>query len=128
MFPAKFIPLCDDYMASGSRVICDPAPTDTDEDWAVLSINRARRDELIKALLEDGFEADGKDYGDGTTNFRSFRKDSLNIIVIFNTQEYARFALATRIATALNLVNKADRITLFSMIREVRHPSGWLGF
>ena len=126
MFPTKLIPLCDDYMASGSRVICNPAPTDTDEDWAVLSYDFRRRKLLVEALLAEGFEVDGKEYGDGTINFRSYRKGDINVIVIFNSQEYARFALATRIATALNLTNKEDRIALFSMIRETKQP--YLGF
>lgn len=122
MFPSKLIPLCDDYMASGSRVICNPAPTDTDEDWAVLSYDYKRRKALTDALIAEGFEIDGKEYGDGTTNFRSYRKGDINVIVIFNSQEYARFALATRIATALNLTNKSDRIALFSMIRDAHQP------
>lgn len=118
MFPSKYIRYVQDYFPSGSRVICNPPPTDTDEDWAVYFSSHQSRQAFIKVLLEDGFVHDGKNYENDTTSFASYRKDELNLILFTNAQEYSRYKLATKAATALNLLNKDDRIALFQIIRD----------
>lgn len=109
--------------ATGSRVICDPAPTDTDEDWIVL-VAPEKFDEFWEHLIADGFELGGSElpepaeadetiYNYGC--FNSFKKGDLNYIVTTNQEFFDNFDRATVLAKALNLVNKDGRITLFQV-------------
>ena len=95
---------------TGSRAICVPSPTDTDDDYLVLA----------KPWLEDILKGQGwcKESADryGTSVFHSWRKDDINLIVTQDCEFFRKFELATKVAAAMNVSSKKDRVTLFKAI------------
>lgn len=103
----------------GSRVTCNPAPTDTDEDFLVL-VNGNDYQELLLELHEDGFEIGGSEvYSaeeyqlESTEGFQSFKKGITNYIITCNEEFFSKFMKATTICKTLNVLNKEDRIRVF---------------
>lgn len=114
---------CLKFELVGSRVTCDPAPTDTDQDVLVLADLNTWGLHLEPLLVTSGFEKGGSDCGDvagymGNTplSFQSFTFGELNLIVTFDPEFYRRFMAATGVSRALNLLNKPDRILLFQAV------------
>lgn len=98
----------------GSRVTCNPPPTDTDEDWLVLV-----RQVNVQALTDAGFTQDGSpEFYTGNDNggFRSWRRDDLNVITTEDADFFWRFMTASDLAARFNLLDKADRISLFQAV------------
>lgn len=100
---------------TGSRFICTPAPTNTDEDWIILVENV---DLFDASARSEGWSApqkmhDAEKYPEG---FDSYRKDEVNLIVTSSENFYRRFGAATYVARRLNLLVKADRIALFQAV------------
>lgn len=98
-------------LPTGSRHICDPAPTDTDEDWLVY----AERS-LVSELESAGFVAGGAYRESPTSSFRSWRRDEVNLIVTTSLVFYLRFAAATAWAKEMNVLSKPERVSLFNAI------------
>lgn len=100
------------YQMTGSRYICNPAPTDTDEDYVALAA--VGNDKLIRDMINAGFDmnTDPQKYED-LPQFLAFRKGEFNIIVTLDAEFYGLFVKATEQAKAKNLMEKADRIALF---------------
>jgi hypothetical protein len=98
----------------GSRVTCDPAPTDTDEDWLVYTEDLAT---LLGDCVEYGFTNEGN-YIDkeSYSNFFSLRNGRHNLIVTNRKEFYDRFVLATHVCKTLNVLDKQDRIVVFQAI------------
>ena len=117
-FPSEYDPYIFDKFMTGSRAICIPAPTDTDEDWVVL-VTHLWNNPILASLYKDGWKDDGsrpkhpKGYGE---QFISYKKDELNLIVTDSFDFFQRFKRATALAKLLNLVEKKDRILLFDEI------------
>lgn len=105
--------------ATGSRVICDPPPMHTDEDWVVL-VAPGSRPSVVDFLLNVGYTHDGKAYPE--SQFISMRHGVVNLILTECQWFYDRFVLATRIAKELNLLDRDDRVKLFSTLREIGLP------
>lgn len=104
------------WSRTGSRVICDPAPTDTDEDWICLAIDY---DRAIVGLEANGFKSEGKPEfytGNNRGNFRSLRRGEINLILTDQIDFFNLFVSATELARRFNLVKKADRIALFQVV------------
>lgn len=105
----------DDMRArTGSREICTPPPIGTDEDWIVhvLSLTDA-----IKKLSAEGFQTTtDQDYEGTQSDFQSWKKEELNILVTEDAGFFAKFVAATSIAKRLNLLSKDDRIALFRAV------------
>lgn len=103
----------ESVFAVGSRITCDPAPTDTDEDFLVVVRKRNPG-----AMAAAGFELDtgGSHYEPSEGQFNSWRKGSLNLIVTDDRKFARRFLAASAVAQRLNLLNKADRIALFQAV------------
>lgn len=107
---------------TGSRIICNPPPMGTDEDFIVL-VNRATI-EHATLLLQNGFVMGGsdptyaneQDIGGGDFGFQSFTKDEVNYILTESSKFYHNFCYATDIAKKLNLLKKQQRIDLFQII------------
>jgi hypothetical protein len=102
----------------GSRVTCDPAPKDTDQDYLALTAG----DHLERLLLEEGYTLEGSwpaDPGHAARNdyeFFSFRSGEVNIIVTRSREFFNAFIAATSVCKRLNLMDKADRIALFQAV------------
>ena len=117
-------------LATGSRVICNPAPTDTDEDW-VVQITSLERLKLFRDFLEeddwahnvgeryeghmDLFSEEGELYG-----FASFKKvvdgTIYNILLVGSHAAFRLWTTATGLAKAMNLTKKSERVELFRAI------------
>lgn len=102
-----------EWLKVGSTVTCDPAPENTDIDYLILV--KERDAGAVSAL---GFDLDcgGSHYEPSEGEFNSWRKENINLIVTDSRWFFNQFALATHVAKKLNLLNKADRITLFQAI------------
>lgn len=107
---------------TGSRVICNPAPTDTDIDFVVQVSSRMWNTFDILDLLD----TKGYTHNTGESNtynnmlsfdredgFMSFRKGEVNYIITPSKVFFENFCLATICARELNLTDKDDRIKLF---------------
>lgn len=97
---------------TGSRYICNPAPTDTDNDTVFL-VNGFY--DWVNTLRNEGWEDCGPDYEE-TGRFRAFRKGEENFICTEEEDFYLSYVKATEGAKALNLLNKEDRIKLFHTV------------
>lgn len=110
-----------DQRTVGSRVTCQPPPTDTDIDVLVL----VPRGPVHRIMQVDGWKKDGRKFeavnyvpkSDGYPNyFISYRKGDVNIIVTRHERFYNLFSLATDLAQRLNILKKTDRIALFQAV------------
>lgn len=105
---------------SGSRVICNPPPTDTDEDFVVLCKPSVCAFDILEHLEGLGYTtSSGKDeYADmgdfdNHEGFMSFKKGEINYILTQSVEMYEGFMLATVEATEKNLLDKGERIKVF---------------
>lgn len=104
----------------GSRVTCNPAPTDTDRDWLIL-VDQNEEWRVFEFLSTDGWELGGSLPDDENSTppsdrFMSFTKGVDNIILTNASVFHRRFLAATSIAKHLNLLRKDDRIALFQAV------------
>ena len=106
---------------TGSRVICSPAPTDTDDDYLVLANSYWCAFDIYDHLEDLGYTYNsGEDSAydnmgsfDDEEGFMSFKKGEVNYIITPSKEFFTKFGLATLAAKEQNLLNKADRIALF---------------
>lgn len=116
---------------TGSRVICNPPPTDTDEDWMVLLKPNISLKFFQQQVEFEGFDSSNMEtYDVDESLFLSLRKEEENLIVTNNEEFYNNMMLATAVAKNLNLLEKKDRITLFNAIVRKQPPKkhildGW---
>lgn len=98
----------------GSRITCDPPPTDTDEDWLVI-IKHPKLNDALSLLDKEGFKLDNPNehYRPEEGRFNSWRKGETNLIVTRDWEFHRRFLAATHVAKNLNVMSKQDRVTLF---------------
>lgn len=102
---------------TGSRVICSPPVLDTDDDYVVY-----RDAKTEEQLLGAGFvKTSPESYGE-RPNFIMFRKGDVNVITTADGDSYNKWLFATRIAKALKLNRKEDRIVLFQAIVDGNYP------
>ena len=107
---------------TGSRYICNPPVTDTDDDWVVLveDINYARfiagRNGWYQAEADTSYGRAGEE--DTVPTFSSMRHntESYNYIFIQDPEFYDRYVAATELAKHYNLLKKPDRIQLFHAV------------
>lgn len=103
---------------TGSRYICTPAPTDTDDDYLVVLPSPSKMADLISALEEHGFSWDhGDEYdGDGESTFASYRLGKLNLICTHSPDFAVKHRAATHVCKALNLLQKPQRVMVFQAV------------
>ena len=107
--------------AVGSRVTCNPPPTDTDQDWLVL-VEEKDFDQFAKSLMQSGWEVGGSlipndaNYLPPNMRFNSFTMGVDNIIATASAEFHDRFLSASATAKLLNLLKKEDRIALFQSV------------
>ena len=110
--------MASEYCMCGSRVTCDPPPSDTDEDWLVLLRDDFELSVLADKLVNNGYDIEGGEHyqlsADNT--FASFRNRAVNLIVTKNRDFFAKHKLATAVCAKLNLQDKVHRKTLFQAI------------
>jgi hypothetical protein len=111
--PDAVLALATRAMHVGSRVTCNPALTDTDDDYLILVPTPATGEVIYNLLCKNGWMPDGEDHYAGLGQFVSFRRGDMNIIVTDSPDFYAKFELATHVAAALNIQRKRGRIMLF---------------
>lgn len=97
----------------GSRVTCNPPPTDTDEDVLLLTDDLTM---LIADCIEVGFTRDGDHKASYPTSFVSLRNGTMNFIVTDDEEFYKKFMLATHVCKFLNVQGKLNRICVFQAI------------
>lgn len=114
---------------TGSRVICNPPVTDTDDDYLLL-VDITLAGKLVTDLIEDGYKVGGSmaqirplkeypniediDRDDGV--FQSFKKGDVNVIVTASAEYFENFVKATFLCKKLNLLEKHDRVEVFQSI------------
>lgn len=105
----------------GSRVTCNPAPTDTDADFLCL-VTPAAMPRVVVDLDEAGFALGGSiilddmNYTPPEDRFGSWKKGEVNVILTSSPIFFRRFLAATAVAKRLNLLDKADRVALFQAV------------
>ena len=111
----------------GSRVTCDPAPADTDQDYLV---EMQPADDIIakvvSELVEAGFVWEGNEHYQqaSRSGFMSWRLDDVNLIVTADRAFAGKHRVATALCKRLNLLNKPDRIAAF---QAVLYSNEWNG-
>lgn len=110
----------------GSRVTCDPAPTDTDQDWLIY-VNTALFGALHEKLKGNGWSRGGEDYafGRGSAScWGAYRKEEHNIIMTRSKSFYRAFLAGTAVCKRLNVLSKSQRIAVFQDIFALCGPEG----
>lgn len=97
----------------GSRITCNPPPTDTDEDVLLLTDDLSM---LIADCIEVGFTRDGDTRMSYPEGFVSLRNGTMNFIVTDDEEFYKKFMLATHVCKSLNVMDKSNRIVVFQAI------------
>jgi len=126
--PKEFHPYVLDWFITGSRVICNPSPTNTDLDICVLVKKNKHVDPTYYLVAEIPFlpirnttdtwelSSDNR-YPDD--KFISLRKGEYNLIVMHDKQLFKRWRLATKVCKIINPLYKSYRVQIFESIT---HP------
>lgn len=113
------------YALSGSFFICEPREVATDVDVAV-ACNCISMAHVAHALVEAGYAVtNGTAYIDTqmlSTSFVSMRHGHVNLLLFSHIPDFLRFAVATKLAKAGNVRDKAARIELFEYVRNDYGP------
>lgn len=106
----------------GSRVTCNPPPTDTDRDYLV-EFTRGMLERVINIIMENGFSPESSNhYRNDDFDFQSWRLGEINLIITCKGWFAQRHRAATAVCKSLNLMDKADRIALFQKILYGNRP------
>lgn len=111
----------------GSRVTCNPPPTDTDADYLIYvpaSVAQAYLAELTaQDWVSDLDTALIARYGQMRNSdnlpvhFTAMRKGEENLIITWSKPFHQSFLAATAVAKRLNLMERDDRVALFDTLR-----------
>lgn len=110
-FPDSIEDLCIACVPVGSRVTCDPAPTDTDQDILCL-VDPDEEEGFFSWIEKHNWEFEGDEKYD-MDNFTSYRKAHFNLIITTKPQWFDAFLDATRECKEKNLLKKSERIEVF---------------
>lgn len=121
--PRNIILLARELAFVGSRVICTPAPTDTDLDILMLGNANMGPKYIGQTIGQWCDKHDGK-YPDGY--FTSFRKGEVNLLLTFNRLWYMKFLKAVEVCKMLNVQDKKQRIKVHHMILGVPDDGGYI--
>lgn len=100
------------HFATGSRVICNPPPTDTDLDIMIL-VDKGALDYVHDDLINYYDYELGGSYVE-ESQWRSYKKDHFNLLFTDDPDYFEKFRQATTKAKELNLLKKEERIKLFT--------------
>lgn len=106
-----------DIRPVGSRVTCNPAPTDTDIDYLVWAEDATDYDALsVSDILQAACgDPEGGEY-DTMSCFASYRVGNINFIVTYSGGFFRSFLAASAVCKRLNLMDKSDRIAVFRAV------------
>ena len=98
---------------TGSSYICNPPVTTTDIDRIYLVDNTEGLFDHMR-----GWDFNSSDEYPATLQFYSFKKEedgvTLNALITPDEKYYNQFVLATEVAKKMNLLEKEDRVMLFT--------------
>lgn len=122
-FPLKPLPewivlSCKRVEPVGSRIVCNPPPTDTDQDWLCLLHDNITYDAICDPLAEEGWIRGGSTtaiYG-SKPKFYSWTMGEDNIILTKDEEYFSKYLEATAICKEKNLLDKKERIKVFKKI------------
>ena len=97
------------FFRTGSREICKPAPFDTDVDFVVLDLNH--KGNFEKKEFSMTTEDRREEYGE--TDFETYRRGEVNLIVVHSWGQFKAWRAATAAAKQMNIMEKSKRIALF---------------
>lgn len=104
----------------GSRVTCDPIPECSDYDFLVkVPCDNDKVADIVSIMSDYNFDWEGGDhYQDAASTFMSWRNNetNYNMIITRSKEFHAKHLIATKLCKKLNLLIKADRISLFQEI------------
>jgi hypothetical protein len=120
--PNDFHAFVLDWFITGSRVICNPPPTDTDLDICALvndsplTASHYLLDffSLTEPLLHTSWQYCGDAYPNSP--FLSLKKDEYNLILMHNKKLFERWKLATEVCKQVNPCYKPYRVQIFESI------------
>lgn len=113
MLPDYIEQLCEKWALVGSRVTCNPPPTDTDQDILVL-FQPKQMDEAIDELDANKWVREGE-YG-SAAEFISYRRGEINLVLTDEEEWFDLFLKATELCTEANFLKKEDRIKCFDKV------------
>jgi hypothetical protein len=99
------------YHQTGSSFTCDPPVLDTDFDW-ICNLTGKKGSPDMTWRMEDILIAAGHETSENQEHYPdyvSYRKDNINIIVVYDEWMYRNWIKATTICKRLNLLEKEDR-------------------
>ena len=99
----------------GSRVTCDPPVLDTDEDFLCL-VRQDAPEGWCDWPQEGSIILDVANSLPVDEQFIPYRHGSINLITTRSRVFYRRFVAASACAKRFNLLDKADRVTLFQAV------------
>lgn len=101
------------YFPTGSRIICDPPVLDTDIDYVILVENKNK---FEKEIFQIGFRDSSHNtlcnYLNIKSEFNSYKRDQINLIITESESFYNKFFTFTNEARLRNLTKKSDRVAL----------------
>lgn len=115
--PCEITELCVACIAVGSRAVCNPPPTDTDQDVLCL-VDDSDMDDLCLWLIDHDWSYEGVNYL--TSNFESYRKEvngtEINLIITGDEEWFDKFIDASILCQKENALNKKRRIEIFDSV------------
>lgn len=105
------------FAATGSNYICNPPVTNTDKDYIILP-NDGKFTNLIESLKAYNWKfSTGYEDSDFISLKKQCGETLINLIIVKTKIQFDAYVYATKIAKALNLREKEDRIALFEIVK-----------
>lgn len=112
--PEWIVLSCKKIEPVGSRIVCNPPPTDTDQDWLCLLHKNINQSDFLGVLQGQGWQIGGSmPLG---SDWTSVRLGEDNLILTKSIIYFDGFMKATAICKEKNLLDKKDRIAVFDKI------------
>lgn len=123
---------CRACVPVGSRVTCDPAPTDTDQDVLCLLEDDEAFMSFENWLEKRGWTLEGEKYGTLSSEFSSWRKTicepvetEYNLILTDKEEWFDKFLKATLECKKANAMTKKERVAIFDSIMGTKKKTMW---
>lgn len=101
------------YPTGSAYISQDVVPNDYDYVLLVEDLEH-----MVVLLMEAGWRAAGELYPNMSGGWCSLRYNEFNVMVTADSVWYTRYAAATELARAHNLMYRADRVSAFAAVRD----------